>query len=69
MLENYQGQGLGKRLMQKALEWFDNDEDIILETSSPDAQRFYERFGFEAYGEPVKQKGFDDMQTLIRKAD
>ncbi len=67
VLENYQGQGLGKKLMTRALEWF-GDEEVILETSSPDAQRFYERFGFEVQGKPEERKGFDTMQTLVRKA-
>lgn len=45
---DFQGKGLGKQLMQQALNWLGNEDDIYLEVTSynEDAIRFYERFGF-----------------------
>lgn len=44
----FQGKGLGKQLMQQALNWLGDKDDIYLEVASynDDAIRFYERFGF-----------------------
>ena len=44
-----QGKGLGKELMQKAIEWLGPDEDIKLEVVSynSNAINFYKGFGFQ----------------------
>jgi ribosomal protein S18 acetylase RimI-like enzyme len=48
VMPGYQSKGLGKILMQKALEWLGNSEDIYLEVTSYNhiAIHFYELFGF-----------------------
>lgn len=45
----FQGKGLGTMLMQRALDWLGNDEDVYLEVLSynQNAINFYKRFGFE----------------------
>lgn len=44
-----QGKGLGGKLMQTAMDWLGDDEDIYLEVASHNdkAIHFYEKFGFE----------------------
>ena len=46
---NFQGMGIGSKLLQRALDWHGKDEDIYLEVVAYNqkAIRFYERFGFE----------------------
>lgn len=45
----FQGKGLGTMLMQRALDWLGNDEDVYLEVLSynQNAIDFYKRSGFE----------------------
>lgn len=45
----FQGKGIGTVLMQRALDWLGDNEDVYLEVLSynQNAINFYERFGFE----------------------
>lgn len=56
VLPESQGWGIGSQLMQKALQWFGQTEDIYLQVVSYNqpAIDFYERFGFEQTGVEVK---------------
>jgi len=46
---SHQGQGLGKELTKRVLEWFGNAKDVYLEvvTYNRPAIRLYEKFGFQ----------------------
>lgn len=52
VLPNYQKKGIGKKLMEKGLEWLGKDKDILINVASYNlnAQGFYKRFGFEYTG-------------------
>ena len=55
---DFQNKGLGKRLMQRALDWLGDDEDIYLEVLSynQNAINFYKSFGFEQTGTTVPEE-------------
>lgn len=58
-----QGQGLGGKLIEKALEVLGRDKDIVLEVVSYNdkAIGFYEHYGFEKTNNPVpKEEGRPD---------
>lgn len=63
VLPNYQGLGLGKKLIEKALAWCgDNNKPIFLDVVKYNlkAKSFYEKFGFKEVGEtPI-----DDLAVL-----
>ena len=48
ILPIYQGKGLGKQLIEKALTWLGNSKDILLNVASYNKQAigFYKKFGF-----------------------
>lgn len=52
VLPDYQGRGIGARLFEKGLEWFDPAKDILVNVVSYNkkAQEFYKRMGFEFTG-------------------
>ena len=52
VLPQYQGQGIGARLFEKGLGWFDPKKDILLNVVSynTDAQEFYKKMEFEFTG-------------------
>ncbi|HUC87193.1 MAG TPA: GNAT family N-acetyltransferase [Candidatus Saccharimonadales bacterium] len=54
----FQGKGLGRKLMDKALDWLGGEEDIYFEVASYNdaAIRFYERFGFEKTENKVEEE-------------
>lgn len=63
---DFQGQGLGTKLIQKAFEWLGNSEDIYLEVASHNdhAIHFYEEFGFKKTGTIVE--GDPDAPSYIK---
>lgn len=52
VLPEYQGQGVGKRLLQAALQWFGAGKEIVLNVASYNekAMAFYRAFGFVPAG-------------------
>jgi len=55
LLPEYQGQGIGKKLMEMALKWLEKDNDIyvnVVAYNKP-AIAFYQRFGFVKTGKEV----------------
>jgi GNAT superfamily N-acetyltransferase len=58
IVKEFTGKGLGKRLMEKALDWFGANGDIKLEVVSYNfnAINFYKRFGFKETTNPVGNK-------------
>lgn len=52
VLPEYQGKGVGSKLIQKGLEWFGNDKDIFVNLASynESAKEFYKKFGFKETG-------------------
>lgn len=58
VVKELQGRGLGKNLMQKAMEWLGTDGDIRLEVVSynTNAINFYKRFGFQETTNPASDK-------------
>lgn len=67
VLPETQGTGVGSKLMQKALEWLGDKEDIYLKCASYNqtAIDFYKHFGFEQTDTPVIDKGNVYGNTLI----
>ena len=58
VVKELQGRGLGKKLMQKAIEWLGTNGDIRLEVVSynTNAIKFYEKFRFQETALPVSKK-------------
>jgi GNAT superfamily N-acetyltransferase len=58
VVKELQGKGLGKKLMQKAMEWLGTDGNIRLEVVSynNNAINFYKGFGFQETALPVSDK-------------
>jgi ribosomal protein S18 acetylase RimI-like enzyme len=65
MIASSQGLGLGRKLMEKSLEWFGN-QDIYVCTHSHNIQNFYEKFGFEFVKNIPEKEGFDKNIQLLR---
>jgi len=64
IIQTSQGLGLGKKLLERALEWYEG-EDVYVETNN--AQSFYEKFGFKkTRNVPDKEGYFPDMTELVR---
>ncbi len=53
VLSEYQGRGLGKKLMHCALDWLGNEKEIVLDvvTYNQNAIRFYTSLGFHFTGD------------------
>lgn len=53
VLPNYQGQGIGKKLIQQALDWLSDDKDITMGVVKYNNQaiNFYQKFGFYDTGD------------------
>ncbi len=62
LLPTYQGKGLGRKLMEAALNWLNKDQDIYINvaTYNDKAIKFYEKFGFIKTGRNVS----DDVAAL-----
>lgn len=69
LLESSQGLGLGRKLMERALEWYGN-QDVIVETHSDSLQIFYEKFGFKFTKKLPPKTGFRaaESRILLRKS-
>ncbi len=66
MIQASQGLGLGRKLLEKALQWY-GEKDIYVQTNN--AQSFYEKFGFTRIKQVPDPEGyFLDMTELIRPA-
>jgi ribosomal protein S18 acetylase RimI-like enzyme len=52
---DFQGMGIGRRLMQKAFSWLGGEKDVILgvATYNRNAIAFYEKLGFQQQGEVI----------------
>lgn len=61
ILPEFQGKGIGTKLLTKALNWIGNDKKVTLEVVSYNdgAQRLYKKLGFKEQGEAT-----DDIITL-----
>jgi GNAT superfamily N-acetyltransferase len=55
LLPEYQGQGIGRKLMETALSWLGDEKDIYIDVASYNhkAIRFYEKFGFTPSGRDI----------------
>jgi len=55
VMPEYQGTGIGKRLLQTALDWLGSQQEIVLNVASYNHQaiNFYRRFGFVPSGRPA----------------
>jgi ribosomal protein S18 acetylase RimI-like enzyme len=53
ILPEYQGQGVGKKLLEKAFNWLGDEKDATLEVAkyNTNAIEFYKKFGFEGESE------------------
>jgi ribosomal protein S18 acetylase RimI-like enzyme len=54
VLPDFQGQGIGRRLLQRALEWLGADRPVTLSVATYNSRAiaFYERLGFAPSGNP-----------------
>lgn len=68
MIKTSQGLGLGRKLMERSLEWFGN-QDIYVCTHANHIQKFYEKFGFEFLKNIPKKEGFSKNMELLRSRD
>jgi ribosomal protein S18 acetylase RimI-like enzyme len=67
VLPEAQGQGVGSRLLQKAIDWHGRDEDIFLHVASynENAINLYKRFGFELTGlDTTDYERFDNNKAI-----
>lgn len=63
VLEEYQGKGIGKRIMEFAVSYFKGFYDIVLITD-PDKGAFYKKFGFdEIYGMHLKDFTYGESES------
>lgn len=62
VLPEYQGQGVGGKLLARVIEWFGKAQAVYLHVASYNqkAINFYKKFGFVETGQPVK----NDLQPL-----
>lgn len=60
IMPEYQGQGIGKKLWEKAQEFFDKQKDTIVQvaTYNTKAIEFYEKLGFEDDGKRFEDERF-----------
>jgi diamine N-acetyltransferase len=58
VLPEYQGTGIGKRLLQTALDWLGSQQEVVLTVASYNQQaiNFYSRFGFVPSGRPAHSR-------------
>ena len=65
MLPDFQGMGLGRELLQKALNWLGREKVIfvIVASYNTKAIKFYERFGFVKTGKDVHSEGVDPLPS------
>ncbi len=78
VLPEYQGRGIGKRLIQQGLEWLGSDKDIILDvvTYNDKAIAIYQKLGFEKMGEPPAEdlaklpsgKTMPEVRMVLRRS-
>jgi len=71
------GKGIGKALWNEALEWFDSEKDIIVQTVTynEQAKRFYESLGFVDTGKRFEEERFrmkngnvlPEMEMVLRR--
>ena len=69
LIEASQGLGLGRKLMERALEWY-GSQKIYVHTHSNNIQAFYEKFDFKFTKKlPADDKFInDEMRELVRDA-
>lgn len=77
ILSEYRGKGIGKKLMQQALDWLGNEKDICLGVVyyNDNAISFYERFGFERGAAvvhetptfPLVGKDLPEIEMILRR--
>lgn len=78
VLPEYQGQGIGKMLWERASEFFDNNKDIIVQVATYNNQaiNFYKKLGFVDTGKkfakenhrmPVSGKIIPETEMIIKK--
>ena len=60
VLPEYQRNGIGKMLFEKALTWFDAIQDVRIDVATYNTQAiaFYESLGFVATGEVFEEEQF-----------
>jgi len=65
VIPSFQGKGLGKQLMEKALSWLEDDRDVCVNVASYNSQaiNFYEKFGFVKTGRNVHSKGVESLPS------
>jgi predicted GNAT family N-acyltransferase len=63
VVSNYRGQGIGKALIQAAIEWLkqQNAAEIKLNAQLP-SKHFYQKLGFEQCGEEFEEAGIPHIQ-------
>lgn len=65
VIPSFQGKGLGKQLMEKALDWLSDNKDIYVNLApyNTKALQFYEKFGFTKTGKNVHSEGVDALPS------
>lgn len=64
----YRGQGIGKGLIEQAIEEIQRDHEIttIMLSAQTDAIDFYLKFGFHAEGKPYDDGGIEHIDMIYR---
>lgn len=65
VLPDFQGMGLGRELLQKALNWLGGAKDIYINVASYNTKtiNFYEKFGFVKTGRIVHSRGVEPLSS------
>lgn len=69
ILNEFQGKGIGYTMMEKIFKWSKDRRPIILRAAEAnhDAQRFYEKFGFQLTSEIVSSERMISVRMILEE--
>lgn len=67
VIPSYRGQGIGKQIMDKAIEFLGNQKISEIKINAQvHAKAFYEKLGFRQYGEEFHEAGIPHIEMRIK---